>query len=627
MQSIRLLTLLIAIFSTSNVGSQALFEEGSQSHGLNFEYKESLKMGGGAATFDFDNDGDDDIYIVGGQNPDGLFENDGSGHFLDISNETNITSLTSSLMTTSVVTGDIDNDGIREIFVGTIGDVGTSFESIKPNLLLKYNTSTSQFENIIESSLITDESFCMGAHFFDSNLDGLLDLYLINYISVPRVLQEGSMVVGFDHDCYENRLYINNGSNTFIDQTLFYGLEKIGCSLAATSSDLDWDGDSDIIIANDFGKWLEPNQLFQNEGNDSPYVDISTESGTNNKMYAMGIAVGDYDEDSDLDFYVTNIGKNALFQNQGNMKFKDIADSLDVQNNYTENGLYTTGWGAIFEDLNNDSYLDLFVSNGYVYSAVDEDDISQMDELYLGNSSHTFTNETSQSGIDFVGPSRGALHGDWNNDGHIDLITITNEKLFPSITNSINYYINNGSEKNWVGFELEGSTSNKDAYGAKILLYSGTRTLLKELRGGESHASQGSSRIHFGLDNIQEIDSIEIYWPNTNMQIIVSPSINMYHKIKEQTYTLINETGQTLNSINVYPNPSKNIFNIDIENDLNSECILQVYDPDGQMILKDKIFDSHYNFDLSSYGSGLYMLVCILNTQVITKPLIIIPQN
>lgn len=614
-----------AFFATLNTKAQASFEEVSESSGLIFEYKESLKMGGGAATFDYDNDGDDDLYIVGGQNPDGLFENDGFGNFIDISTSTNISFLTDSIMSTSVVTGDIDNDGIREIFVGTIGDLGTSFDAIRPNLLLKYNVNTSQYENIIQSSLISDESFCMGGHFFDSNKDGFLDLYLINYVAVPKLLQDGSQVIGFDHECFENKLYINSGDGTFSDQTTFYGLDPIGCTLAATTSDLDWDGDPDLIIANDFGKWLEPNQLFQNEGQDLPYSDISTQSNTNAKMYAMGIAVGDYDEDLDLDFYVTNIGENAFFQNEGNMNFTNIAEDLDVQNTFTEEGLYTTGWGAIMEDLNNDSYLDLFVSNGYVYSAVDIDDTEQADELYLGSSQFDFTNITKDCGIDFKGRSRGALFGDWNNDGHLDLITITNE-LTDENQNSINYYKNINDENNWIGFNLIGSVSNRDAFGAKLIIHADNRAILRELRGGDSHASQSSSKLHFGLGNIQNIDSVQVFWPSGIIETYNEFQINNYHTITEGTISTTEEVYLDLD-INIYPNPAANMLHIDIPSKGIGPFNFQIFNTLSELVYENQTSNNRVQIDISMLPKGYYSLVCQSNSKVITKPVIILTPN
>lgn len=616
--------LVLALLISLNLNGQIIFEEVSLSNGLNFDYQEELKMGGGAASFDYDNDGDEDLYIVGGQNPDGLFENDGNGVFTDVSESTNIAFLTSSVMSTSVVTGDIDNDGIREIFIGTIGEIGTAFSNIKPNLLLKYNPSSSQFENIIETTQITDQSFCMGAHFFDSNQDGYLDLYLINYVAVPKLLQEGSQVIGFDHECHENKLYINNGDGTFTDLTIFYSLDQAACTLAATSSDLDGDGDPEIIVANDFGKWLEPNQLFQNEGGDFAYTDVSVSSNTNAQMYGMGIAVGDYDEDLDMDFYVTNIGNNFFFENNGDMQFIDVAEIKGIQNSTSVNELNVTGWGAIFEDFNNDTYLDLFVSNGYVYSAVDIDDTSQNDELYLGSVEHEFSNVSIESGIEFNGPSRGALKGDWNQDGQIDLITITNEKLTPDIQNSINFYNNIYSTNNWIGFDLSGTTSNKDAYGAKVILYAEDRAFLREVKGGDSHASQGSSKIHFGLGDIQVIDSITIHWPSGIKETLKDIETNKYHNIQEGLNTIIIEDYHLLNEVNIYPNPANSFFYIDLNNIHRPFYLLRLFDSKGMLILEEKTTISSNKIDVIDFDSGIYRLVLYSDSKTISKNISIV---
>ncbi len=616
------ITTVIALLCVFETKAQESFLESSLESGLVFNFKESLKMGGGAASFDYDNDGDDDLYIVGGQNPDGLFENDGSGNFIDVSASTKISLLTDSIMSTSVVTGDIDNDGIREIFIGTMGDLGTSFEALRPNLLLKYNPQTSHYENIIQSSLISDESFCMGGHFFDSNQDGFLDLYIMNYVAEPKVIQDGSQVVGFDHECFENKLYINSGDGTFSDQTTYYNLNQIGCTLAATTSDLDWDGDPDLIVANDFGKWLEPNQLFRNEGMGLPYSDISTQSNTNAQMYAMGIAVGDYDEDLDLDYYVTNIGENAFFQNEGDMNFINKATELDIQNEYTHKGLFTTGWGAIMEDFNNDSYLDLFVSNGYVYSAVHVDDIAQPDELFLGSSDFNFTNVTKDCGIDFKGPSRGALFGDWNMDGHLDLITVTNE-LLDEAHSSVNYYKNLNNEGNWVGFNLIGTASNRDAFGAKVILHAEGRALLKELKGGDSHASQSSSILHFGISDIQTIDSIEVFWPSGNHEIHFDIPINEYHTITEGDLTSTNESINKSDFI-VYPNPVNNILSIEIDSEALPPFDLQIFNSLGESVYEDRIQNHTFKIDVSQMPPGIYSVAFNIHSQVITKQVIIL---
>lgn len=607
-------TFLFVFLIPTVLSAQIEFSETSVASGLIFEYQESLKMGGGAASFDFDNDGDDDIYIVGGQNPDGLFENDGSGNFINISQSTKISEITSKLMTTSVVTGDIDNDGYREIFVGTMGDAKDGFNAMKPNFLLKYNPVTSTFEDIISDSQITDESFCMGGHFFDSNMDGLLDLYIMNYVENPKTIQDGGQVVGFDHDCYENKLFINQGDGSFIDLTKDHGLNHEACTLAATSSDLDWDGDPDIIVANDFGKWLVPNQLYENNGAEAPYSEISSQSSTDAKMYAMGIGIGDYDEDLDLDFYITNIGKNAFFRNDGDMTFTDVSESLELQNEFTENSLNTTGWGAIMEDFNNDSYIDLFVSNGYVYSVVDVDDEEQYDELYLGSSNYDFTRATPTCGIDFLGPSRGALFGDWDSDGNLDLITITNEFTDNEAQNSINYYQNLNAQEKWIGFKLIGTNSNRDAYGTKAVIYAQDRKIMRELRGGDSHASQNSSILHFGLGTIDIVDSVKFYWPSGIIETYDLPEINQYSEIVEGIQTNTNEAS-IHDLITIYPNPASEYLFINLPEGLDFPMRINIMNSMGQKVLSKTLGSKSNTLNVSQLPPGIYYLKCQSQTR------------
>lgn len=588
--------------------SQALFEETAQTIGLQFEYKEALKMGGGIASFDYDNDGDEDLYVVGGENPDGLFQNDGAGNFTPVSFETNVELLTSELMTTSVVTGDIDNDGYREIFIGTLGSIGSSIEEVQSNIFLKYNPITEQYIDITSTALPPHQSFCMGGHFFDVNLDGYLDLYVMNYVKEPSIIQEGSEIVGFDHVCYKNNLFVNNGDGTFLDLSTSYDLEQVGCTLAATSSDLDGDNDPDLIVANDFGKWLTPNQLFLNDQSNSTFEDISAVSNTNAQMYGMGIGVGDFDEDLDLDFYITNIGENFFFENLGEMNFTNIADDLNVQNSFTSSGLHATGWGAILEDFNNDSYLDIFVSNGYVYSAVDEDDPEQLDELYLGSSEFNFNRIGESCGINNLGPSRGAIQGDWNKDGLLDIITISNENLDDDLHSSIYYYKNISTPLNWIGFDLEGIQTNRDAFGAKAYLYTPERTFLREVRGGDSHASQNSSVVHFGLASINQVDSLVVVWPGGEENVYDNLELNTYNSITEKTISSTSNT-EGIHPFNVYPNPAHQLINIDFNQNKTEQSELLILDATGAQTLKIDLKSTTNQIDVSSLHSGLYTLI------------------
>ena len=134
--------------------------------------------------------------------------------------------------------------------------------------------------------------------------------------------------------------------------------------------------------------------------------------------------------------------------------------------------------------------------------------------------------------------------------------------MFPEILNSVNYYQNNSNQGNWVGFKLTATVSNRDAFGAKVHLHSGDRTFLKEVRDSDSHASQSSSNLHFGLGEIQEIDSIIIYWPSGHKEVFQDININKYINIQEGMSTIINENVQILSQVRIYPNPSALLFTL-----------------------------------------------------------------
>lgn len=584
---------LSLLFCLNSLLAQPQFTERSVAAGLGFIYEEMLLMGGGAAAFDFDNDGDEDLYVVGGARHDALFENDGTGNFTDVSDEYGISELTKYSFTTSVTTGDIDNNGYREIFVGTVGPVGGA-SGFDRNLLLQFDTLEKKYKNIAAQFGLHDTSFCMGGHFFDVNHDGLLDLYVMNYVETPGLIMSNSILVGFDHQCGRNRLYVNTDNMFFTESAASFSLINDGCTLAATTSDMDMDGDVDLLVANDFGKWLQPNELHKNNYPLASFTDVSETSRMNAQMYAMGIASGDYDEDLDFDYYFTNIAQKRLFQNQGNGTFINKAPQLNIEDTYAiDSTKYTTGWGCFFEDVNNDSYLDLFVANGYVNSAIDKDGQRQVDRLFLGNASHTFNDRTIECGIRYEGLSRGAIHADFNRDGKQDILTVTNDILFPGTTNFLQYYENISQEPgNWIAFQLEGQKTNRDAYGTKVLVYAGNRKLLREISGGSSHASQNSSIAHIGLGGLVKVDSVQILWLGAKTETIILPVINQVHKIKQaekraNINTGGNGTGE--NGFEISYNPAAGEITVAYRGLQFQQVEILVSDVVGRVLLQDDL--------------------------------------
>ncbi|MBK8429327.1 MAG: hypothetical protein IPL27_26750 [Lewinellaceae bacterium] len=136
----------------------------------------------------------------------------------------------------------------------------------------------------------------------------------MNYVETPGLIMSNSILVSFDHQCGRNRLYVNTDNMFFTESAASFSLINDGCTLAATTSDMDMDGDVDLLVANDFGKWLQPNELHKNNYPLASFTDVSDRSRMNAQMYAMGLASGDYDEDLDFDYYFTNIAQNAYFK-------------------------------------------------------------------------------------------------------------------------------------------------------------------------------------------------------------------------------------------------------------------------------------------------------------------------
>ncbi len=532
------------------------FTEVSQAAGIDFLYESEAFFGGGAAFFDYNNDDWLDIYVVGGKRRDALYHNNGDGTFTNISESAGL-AVTDDVVTTGVVTGDIDNDGFQDVFVTTwykiiegccaeldeLNGVPQEVFEFKgtTNILLK-NNGDGTFQNIASTSGIIDTAYSASASFGDFNLDGYLDIYVANYVKYVRFDEFDEI----DHIGYPNFLYINNGNNAFSEVAASFEVNDVGTALAVVATDFDNDNDNDILIANDFGEFVIPNQLFQNNFPENSFDSISISSDANISMYGMGIAIGDYDEDQDLDYYVTNIGQNVLMNNQGDGTFVEQAQIAGVDNTYSTDGLFTTGWGTAFFDFNHDTYLDLVVSNGHIPAAnFIQNNITDPDKLYQNNGDGTFEDVGAMFGINNEDINRGLALGDYDNDGDMDMlvVAITNADDDDILTYTDNDHIalyrndviTNETSQNWLKVALQGTVNNRNAYGARILLKNNGRTFIREIDGGSSHASHHSPIAHFGLGNYNSIDMLKVIWPNGNEQILTNIETNQQIEIVENT--------------------------------------------------------------------------------------------
>jgi hypothetical protein len=527
--------LIVLCFAFNGSFSQS-FVEVSENVGIECSYVASNLMGGGLAWFDYNNDSLIDLYITCGPDMDRLYRNNGDGTFTDKSFSANIAE-TDNRNTTGVVTGDIDNDGHREIFV-TTWNSGLS-AALQKNFLF-YNNGDGSFTEIGVSAGLTEEKLTMAATFIDVNLDGFLDLVTGNYIDEPAVIYDDqNNPIGFAHDCYTDDLYLNNGDLTFTLANDLYGAENVGCTLAILGSDYDRDGDQDLMCANDFGDWVMPNTLLQNNYPDSSWTDVSGITGAGIQVYGMGLAHGDYDEDGDMDYYCTNLGRNVLLNNVEKSSFADSTEYCQVESENFLGGL-AVGWGTFFFDYDNDSYLDLFVSNGKIESVSWLPNSSfQLNQLFHGSATGVFEDVTDNELEENDMKSRGCAYADFNQDGALDFGVVNSHNLFNASNDAFTLYENQLDAGNYIAFQLQGVSCNADAFGALIELHAGNRVFIKEVVCGSSYASQNSSVAHFGLGAIEQVDSAIVYWPKKSAETFNNLQHNQLNYLVQDTVQFI----------------------------------------------------------------------------------------
>lgn len=529
--------------------SQSGFTEISASAGIDQVTFQTLQMGGGMAWFDYDGDGDEDLYLAGGWGDNILYRNEGNGTFTDVTQASGLV-LPDSTTAQGVVTGDIDNDGYREVYISTMWNAH--------NFLFRNNGDGTFTDITTSSGLIQDTVWTSSSAFADVNRDGYIDLYTGNYVWQGAALYDSTGTpIGYAHRCSENSLYLNNGDGTFTDVATAYNVADTGCVLSIVWSDYDNDDDLDILIANDFGAWVKPNTLYRNEM-PAPFTEQSVSSGWDKEMYGMGIATADYDHDLDLDYYMTDIGANAFYHNNGDGTFTDLADINGTLND-SVNGAMTTGWGTFFFDYDNDTWEDLFCANGYIQLLpFVSNSPSDPDMLWHNEGNGMFMSTGPMMGIADSSTGRGAAMADFDMDGDVDF-AVTVIRIDTSATDKAKLYRNDNSNGNhWVEVDLEGTVSNRDAYGSRIRVVAGGVTLIREIQGGASHMSQNSSIAHFGLGAATTIDSMWVRWPNGGVQLFTGLSADSLYHITEDSALFVATDpvrSGTLFQVQAWPNP------------------------------------------------------------------------
>jgi hypothetical protein len=498
----RRIPLLFAMFG-STTGLAQVFTEVSNAIGVDQLHTNLFLIGGGVAIIDFDNDGWQDIYMTGGEASEKLFRNLGNRSFEYVS--AGMTSVNSS----GVVAEDLNNDGFEDLVIA-------SFKNDSDRVLR--NNGNETFTEI-SIALGQQVDWSTSASLADVNKDGLLDIYMVCYVENNGFTFDSIGVInGFAHECFENRLFINQGNFQFQERAIDYGLNYNGCAPAVAFTDFDNDRDSDIFSANYFGAWVVPDRLFRNDYPLENFIEVGGAMNADAGIYGMGVAIGDYDHD--LDYYISNMGFNRLHRNDQFM-FSDLAEFANVEND-SIGGAKSTSWGTMFIDYNNDIWPDLFVANGeittgQILTVVAEDP----DRLFINNGDGTFSDETFLLGLGSTTISRGCAKLDNDNDGDMDIViaTVDNDSLV-TVRNLV-YRNNQNTGHHYLKVNPIGVINNRDAIGTHAQIVVNGESWIVEVDGGSSHGSSSEKTLHFGLGSNTLVDSLILTFPSGIVQTLV----------------------------------------------------------------------------------------------------------
>lgn len=530
---------------------QFAFEEVTGKAGIDFTHfparRQSLlpeDMGSGLAWGDYNDDGHPDLYLVNfrgridepGGGPGGrcaLYRNNGDGTFTDIS-KTSGTDL--DIFGMGAVWGDYNNNGLLDLYVTAYG----------PNVLLR-NNGDGTFTNISDEAGVADAAFSAGASWFDHDNNGWLDLYVTNYVEFehgPDDIQRAAPQYGTEvpytlnpssYDPAPNRLYRNNGDGTFTDIAVEAGVDDpTGRSLQSVAFDFDFDGMTDLYVAND----ISANGVFRNAGNGS-FEDIGASSLAADYRGAMGMAVGDYNRNELLDLFITHwvAQENALFKNMTRPDAPDTQDRGVLFMEVSEmlglgySSLKMVGWATGFTDFDNDGMLDLWIVNGHTLQ--DRDDPTQLVpqpvQLYRQTGPRGFVDIAAQAWPDstpIVG--RGGAHADFDGDGLMDLAI--------SVHGGHPILLHNTAESsgNWIALRLRQSDFNTYAVGTRVAIRIGDEVRVAQHLAGSSYLSQDGGDLHFGLGQAETIDEMTIHWPDGHVETRHDVPVNRVIEIIHQ---------------------------------------------------------------------------------------------
>lgn len=497
-------------------------------------------MAGGVAIFDYNGDGRPDIFFTNGANiatlkkdspkyRNRLFRNDGNGIFTDV---TDAAGLAGTGYDIGVAVGDYDNDGHPDLFVA----------GVHRNTLY-HNNGNGTFTDVTAKAGL-DHSidaqygplWSVAAVWVDVNNDGLLDLFVVNYLQWSYSA-EPACVFDFVGDyCHPklykgqpNQLFLNNGDGTFRDVSKEWGIrDHVGKGMGVGMADYDLDGRPDLFVTND----ASYNFLFHNLGNKVEEVAFETgvaltEDG--NFISGMGVDFRDFNNDGypDIAFVALIYQTFPLFENTGKGTFREITSASGMR----DASYQRSGYGAALYDFDNDGWKDLFVSGGHVQSlALPGQPIDQYNAVFRNpGASGKWDALIEEAGFE-ASPAarhRGCAFGDLDGDGRVDVVVTALER-------DAEIWMNR-SEKtgHWIDIALRGTRSNRDGIGARIKLVTKSGAQYNHMTTSVGYASSSDGPVHFGLGPDSRAELIEIHWPSGALQTLRDVSADRVLKVTE----------------------------------------------------------------------------------------------
>jgi hypothetical protein len=554
--------------NSQSTAKTPIFDELADKSGLKFRHYNGMTgqlflpeiMGAGAALFDFDNDGDLDVFLVQGSvlapednprrtlfpwrepaEPRGLlFRNDlvagpdGSSPRLQFTDVTERSGIRANGYGMGAIVGDVNNDGWPDLYLCNLG----------PNHLY-LNNGNGTFTDVTRKAGADDTRWSTSAAFVDYDRDGWLDLVVVNYAdfnaaSSPTCYSESTVKDYCGPRSFRavgNRLLHNKGDGSFEDVTIAAGVSReFGHALGVVTADFNADGWIDIYVANDG----DPNQLWINQKNGTFKNEALLAGVAVNRdgqaEAGMGVDAGDFNGDGSEDIFVTHLmdETNTLYVNLGNTAFEDRTREA----NLGLPGSRLTGFGTLFFDYDNDGRLDLLVVNGAVRllpelaQKGDPFPLGQPNQLFHNDGAGKFVEVSEQAGEAFRLPevSRGAAFGDVDNDGGTDVLVTNNNGPVRLFLNRI------GKRNHWLGLRLLGKSVNRDMLGARVeVVVTPKQILLRRVRTDGSYCSSQDPRVLVGLGSAERVEAVRVRWPDGSVEEWKAPPINRYLTLKEGT--------------------------------------------------------------------------------------------